>query len=111
MRLFYGAWPWETNKTWYRTRQAVAYVESLRTEKKLRQTEDAEDNNKKGAIKDEAGSDIPELFKDEAQARATLRQLLNSTRDSGDTFDRSHGDSAPEGSAQSPKAGTAQKSD
>jgi hypothetical protein len=110
MRLFYGAWPWEANKTWYRTRQAVAYVESLRTGKKLRQTEDAEDN-KKGAIKDEAERDIPELFKDAAQARATLRQLLNSTRDSGDTFDRSHGNSAPEVSAQSPEAGTAQKPD
>ena len=26
MRLLYGAWPWEARKTWYRTRQAVAYV-------------------------------------------------------------------------------------
>jgi hypothetical protein len=34
MRLLYGAWPWEARKTWYRTRQAVAYVEALRGEKK-----------------------------------------------------------------------------
>ena len=34
MRLFYGAWPWEARKTWYRTRQAVDYVEALRGEKK-----------------------------------------------------------------------------
>jgi uncharacterized protein YjeT (DUF2065 family) len=34
MRLFYGAWPWEASKTWYRTRQAVDYVEALRGEKK-----------------------------------------------------------------------------
>jgi hypothetical protein len=34
MRLLYGAWPWEASKTWYRTRQAVAYVEVLRGEKK-----------------------------------------------------------------------------
>jgi hypothetical protein len=34
MRLLYGAWPWEVSKTWYRTRQAVAYVEALRGEKK-----------------------------------------------------------------------------
>jgi len=35
MRLFYGAWPWEPSKTWYHTRQAVAYVDALRGEKKL----------------------------------------------------------------------------
>ena len=29
MRLFYGSWPWEARKTWYRTRQAVEYVEAL----------------------------------------------------------------------------------
>jgi len=34
MRLFYGSWPWEASKTWYRTRRAVAYVEALRGEKK-----------------------------------------------------------------------------
>ena len=34
MRLFYGAWPWEVHKTWYRTRQAVDFVEALRNEKK-----------------------------------------------------------------------------
>ena len=34
MRLFYGAWPWEASKTWYRTRQAVKYVEALRNEKR-----------------------------------------------------------------------------
>ena len=34
MRLFYGSWPWEASKTWYRTRQAVAYVEALRGEKR-----------------------------------------------------------------------------
>jgi hypothetical protein len=33
MRLFYGAWPWEVSKTWYRTREAVHYVEALRVEK------------------------------------------------------------------------------
>jgi hypothetical protein len=33
MRLFYGAWPWEASKTWYRTRHAVQYVEALRNEK------------------------------------------------------------------------------
>jgi hypothetical protein len=32
MRLFYGAWPWEIRKTWYRTRQAVDFVEALRNE-------------------------------------------------------------------------------
>ena len=26
MRLFYSAWPWEANKTWYRTRHAVEYL-------------------------------------------------------------------------------------
>src|SRR5262245_56304207 len=35
MRLFYGAWPWEAGKTWYRTRQAVEYVASLRNGKGL----------------------------------------------------------------------------
>ena len=34
MRLFYGSWPWEAKKTWYRTRQAVEYVEALRGEKR-----------------------------------------------------------------------------
>jgi hypothetical protein len=34
MRLFYGSWPWEARKTWYCTRQAVAYVEALRGEKR-----------------------------------------------------------------------------
>jgi hypothetical protein len=33
MRLFYGAWPWEANKTWYRTRPAVDYVKALRGQK------------------------------------------------------------------------------
>ena len=33
MRLFFGSWPWEVRKTWYRTRQAVEYVEALRGEK------------------------------------------------------------------------------
>ena len=33
MRLLYGAWPWEARKTWYRTRQAVTYVEALRGKK------------------------------------------------------------------------------
>ena len=33
MRLFYGSWPWEVRKTWYRTRQAVEYVEALCGEK------------------------------------------------------------------------------
>ena len=34
MRLFYGSWPWEARKTWYRTRPAVEYVEALRGEKR-----------------------------------------------------------------------------
>jgi hypothetical protein len=34
MRLFYGSWPWEARKTWYCTRQAVAYVEALRGQKR-----------------------------------------------------------------------------
>ena len=34
MRLFYGSWPWEARKTWYCTRQSVAYVEALRGEKR-----------------------------------------------------------------------------
>ncbi|HEX3341895.1 MAG TPA: hypothetical protein VHT68_22280, partial [Pseudolabrys sp.] len=34
MRLFYGAWPWEASKTWYRTRRAVEYVKALRGERK-----------------------------------------------------------------------------
>jgi hypothetical protein len=29
MRLLYGAWPWEADKTWYHTRQAVEYVVAL----------------------------------------------------------------------------------
>jgi hypothetical protein len=34
MRWFYGAWPWEAGKTWYRTRHAVEYVQALRGDKK-----------------------------------------------------------------------------
>ena len=49
MRLFYGSWPWEASKTWYRTRRAVAYVEALRGEKKrdpaLRLVRDAVDTS------------------------------------------------------------------
>jgi hypothetical protein len=49
MRLLYGAWPWEASKTWYGTRQAVAYVEALRGEKKrgfaLRLVPDAVDTS------------------------------------------------------------------
>ena len=49
MRLLYGAWPWEVSKTWYRTRQAVAYVEASRGEKKrgpaLRPVRDAVDTS------------------------------------------------------------------
>lgn len=33
MRSLYGAWPWEVSKTWYRTRDAVHYLEALRVEK------------------------------------------------------------------------------
>jgi hypothetical protein len=39
MRLFYGAWPWEASKTWYRTREAVHYLEALRVEKSRNPTQ------------------------------------------------------------------------
>jgi hypothetical protein len=39
MRSLYGAWPWEANKTWYRTRDAVHYLEALRVEKSRNPTE------------------------------------------------------------------------
>jgi hypothetical protein len=29
MRLLYGAWPWEADKTWYHSRQAVEYLVAL----------------------------------------------------------------------------------
>src|SRR5262245_41886930 len=108
MRLFYGAWPWEASKTWYRTRQAVAYVESLGADKKatpaLRLTEDAEDTRTKGTTRDEEQPSTAGLMKDVAEATATLRQLLNSVRDdSSDTYDRSlaFDNSAPKVTPQS----------
>jgi hypothetical protein len=113
MRLFYGAWPWEASKTWYRTRQAVAYVESLRAEKKaapaLRLTEDAEDNSTKGTIKDQAETSTTGLIKDATEAETALRQVLESIRSSSDTFDRSlqYDSSASEVSAQSSEPGNA----
>jgi hypothetical protein len=114
MRLFYGAWPWEASKTWYRTRQAVAYVESMRAEKKaapaLRLTEEAEDNSAKVTIKDEAETSTTGLIKDATEAEAALRQVLDSIRGSADTFDRSYDSSAPEVSAQSSEPDTARKS-
>jgi hypothetical protein len=39
MRSLYGAWPWEVSKTWYRTRDAVHYLEALRVEKSRNPTE------------------------------------------------------------------------
>jgi hypothetical protein len=39
MRLLYGPWPWEANKTWYRTKDAVHYLEALRVEKSRNPTE------------------------------------------------------------------------
>jgi hypothetical protein len=38
MRLIYGAWPWEADKTWYRTRAAVDYVAAVRSKKKCNPT-------------------------------------------------------------------------
>jgi hypothetical protein len=68
MRLFYGAWPWEASKTWYRTRQAVDYVEALRGEKK-----------RDPALR---------LVRDEVDT-STLRLVLNAVDTSSDSFDRS----------------------
>ena len=39
MRFFYGAWPWEASKTWYRTRETALYVEALRAEKNCNSTQ------------------------------------------------------------------------
>jgi len=111
MRLLYGAWPWEVSKTWYRTRQAVAYVESLRAERKadpaLRLIKDADDSSTKGTIKDEEARRAV-LLKDAAESSTALRQLLNSIDSSNDTFDR---DSAPDVSEQSSETGTTRKPD
>ena len=49
MRLFYGAWPWELNKTWYRTRDAVHYLEALRAEKSRNLTQQRLDETKETA--------------------------------------------------------------
>jgi hypothetical protein len=67
MRLLYGAWPWEARKTWYCTRQAVDYVEQLRSEYKrdpaLRRVRDVVDTS-------------------------ILRQVRDALETSSDSFDR-----------------------
>ena len=67
MRLFYGAWPWEVRKTWYRTQQAVDFVEALRNEKEQKSP--------------------PLLAEDSANAFAP-RLAQDAIVSSGDTFDR-----------------------
>jgi len=67
MRLFYGAWPWEVRKTWYRTQQAVDFVEALRNEKEHKSP--------------------PSLAEDSANAFAP-RLAQDAIVSSGDTFDR-----------------------
>jgi hypothetical protein len=76
MRLFYGAWPWEARKTWYRTRQAVDYVEALRGEKKrdpaLQRVGDVVDTSSdsfdRGLMVDD--NSLPEVTPSEAPALA-----------------------------------------
>src|SRR5689334_18426038 len=68
MRLLYGSWPWEASKTWYRTRQAVDYVDALRAETKSNPVvpplQDVTDTN--------APSDVSD-----AVDTSVLRKLLN----------------------------------
>src|SRR5262245_35472621 len=68
MRLFYGAWPWEVRKTWYHTRQAVDFVEALRSEK--------------------APKSGPALTESSATTHVT-RLTQDAVGSSGDSFDRS----------------------
>ena len=68
MRLFYGAWPWEARKTWYRTRAAVKYVEALRGE-----------NIRNPALR---------LVLD-AVNKSMLGQMRDNVETSSDSFDRS----------------------
>ena len=68
MRLFYGAWPWEVHKTWYRTRQAVDFVEALRNEKKHKSA--------LALTEDSLSTHAPRLAEDAAELRS-------------DSFDRS----------------------
>jgi hypothetical protein len=94
MRLFYGAWPWEASKTWYRTRHAVEYVETLRAEKKPLAVQPVQDAGDTGTSK---------LMT--AAVDTSLRHLLNVVGSRSDSFDRSlvFDDSAPEVTPQSPE--------
>jgi len=84
MRLFYGAWPWEVRKTWYRTQQAVDFVEALRNEKEHKSP--------------------PSLAEDSANAFAP-RLALDAIVSSGDSFDRRlvSNDSSHDAAADSPE--------
>jgi len=79
MRLLYGSWPWEASKTWYRTRQAVDYVDALRAETKsspvVAPVQDVTDIN--------APSDVSD-----AVDTSVLRKLLNTVDSTSDSFDR-----------------------
>jgi hypothetical protein len=99
MRLFYGAWPWEASKTWYRTRQAVDYVEALRAEKKPLAVQ---------PLQDAGDISAHQKLMTDAVDTSTLRQLLNGIDSRSDSFDRSlvFDDSAPEVTPQSPETGT-----
>ena len=95
MRLLYGSWPWEASKTWYRTRQAVDYVEASRAETKS--------DPVVPPVKDVIDTGIPKEVSD-AVDTSILRKLLNTVDLTSDSFDRSVASdgSAPEVASQSP---------
>jgi len=118
MRLFYGAWPWEASKTWYRTRQAVDYVEALRAEKKPLAVQPPQDAGDISASKllavqpvQDAGDISASKLMTDAVDTITLRQLLNVVDSRSDSFDRSlpFDNSAPEVTPQSPETPSAKK--
>ena len=80
MRLFYGAWPWEVRKTWYRTRQAVDFVEALRNEKKHKPA--------LALTEDSAITHLPRLAEDAVESR-------NDSFDRSLVFDNSSPDTTP----------------
>jgi len=95
MRLLYGSWPWEASKTWYRTRQAVDYVEASRAETKP--------DPVVPPVKDVIDTGIPKEVSD-AVDTSILQKLLNTVDLTRDSFDRSVASdgSAPEVASQSP---------
>jgi hypothetical protein len=95
MRLLYGSWPWEASKTWYRTRQAVDYVEGLRAEIKS--------NPVVPPVQDVIDAGAPSEVSDTVDT-SILRKLLNTVDLTSDSFDRSVAldDSAAEVASQSP---------